>query len=84
MEQRATKEKICLYFCIFIQKITEITKNRSLLDEYQQVAGGKQQTGFENFARQIALAITAVLKTNIDLIEEMTNTMEPNPNIQFL
>lgn len=25
-----------------------------------------------------------MLKTNIDLIEEMTNTMEPNPNILFL
>jgi exportin-1 len=42
MEQRATKEKICLYFCIFIQKITEITKNRSLVDEYSSIAGGKQ------------------------------------------
>lgn len=33
-EQRIIKEKICLYFCYFIQKIAEITKNRSLFDEY--------------------------------------------------
>jgi hypothetical protein len=33
-DQRVIKEKICLYFCYFIQKITEITKNRSLFEEY--------------------------------------------------
>lgn len=34
-EQRAIKEKLCLYFCIFIQKIAEITKNRNLTEEYK-------------------------------------------------
>lgn len=75
---------MCLYFCLFIQKVTELTKNRSLEEEYKQVAGGKSQGGFENMCRQIALAITAVIKSNIDLIEETTNTMEPNSNILFL
>lgn len=36
-EKRAIKEKLCFYFCMFIQKITEITKNRSLLDEFKSV-----------------------------------------------
>lgn len=83
-EQRAVKEKLCLYFCLFIQKITEITKNRNLVDEFRSVQGGKTQTGFENFARQVAMVITSVLRGNIDLIEETTNTMEPNQNILFL
>ena len=51
LEQRALKEKICLYFCVFIQKISEVTKNRSLEEEFKQVQGGKAQTGFENFCR---------------------------------
>jgi exportin-1 len=34
-EKRSCKEKICMYFCLFIQKITEITKNRSLVDEFK-------------------------------------------------
>lgn len=44
----------------------------------------KQQSAFENFARQVALAISAVLKNNITLIEQLTNTMEPNPNIEIV
>jgi exportin-1 len=83
-EQRALKEKVCLYFCLFVSKIAEVTKNRSLVDEYKSIVGSKAQNGFENFCRQVALAITAVIKSNIDLIEETTNTMDPNPNIQFL
>jgi exportin-1 len=84
LEKRAIKEKICMYFCLFIQKVMEIIKNRSLIDEFKQVQGSKAQTGFENFAKQLALSVTAVMKGNIDLIEETTNTMEPNQNILFL
>lgn len=73
-----------MYFCLFIQKITEITKNRSLVDEFKTLQGSKNQTGFENFVKQLALSISAVLKNNIDLIEETTNVSTPNPNIQFL
>ena len=83
-EKRAIKEKLCFYFCMFVQKITEISKNRSLVDEFKAVAGSKNQTGFENFARQVAMVIISVLKSNIDIIEETTNTMEPNQNILFL
>jgi len=61
-----------------------VTKGRSLEDEYKSIQGGKAQSGFENFCRQVGLAITAVIKNNIDLIEETTNTMEPNQNILFL
>ena len=52
----------------------EISKNRSLLEEYGAVNGTKQQSGFENLCRQVGLAITAVIKPNIDLIEETANT----------
>lgn len=40
-EKKSCKEKICMYFCLFIQKITEITKNRSLVEEYKQVLNSK-------------------------------------------
>lgn len=40
-ENRANQEKLCLYFCIFIQKIAEITKNRNLVDEFNSVKGSK-------------------------------------------
>ena len=36
-EQRAVREKLCLYFCLYIQKLSEITKNRTFLDEYKAV-----------------------------------------------
>lgn len=78
------KLKLCGYFCNFITKITELTKGRSLIDEYQSVKKSKQQTGFENFAKQLALAISAVIKNNIDLIEQTTNVMEPNADVVFL
>ena len=83
-EQRGFKEKICLYFCLFISKIAEVTKGRPFLDEFHAVAGSKNQSGFENFCRQVTLAITAVVKSNINLIEETANTLEPNQNIIFL
>jgi hypothetical protein len=40
-ENRPIIEKLCLYFCIFIQKIVEITKNRNMLDEFRNVQGSK-------------------------------------------
>lgn len=83
-EKRACKEKTCLFFCYFVAKIAEITKNRSLLEEFQSLQGSKHQTSFETFAKQLALSIAAVLRNNLDMIEEMTNAMEPNQNIQFL
>lgn len=76
--------KLCGYYCNFIQKITELTKGRELQSEYQSVKQSQQQTGFENFARQLALAISAVIKNNIDLIEQTTNVMEPNADIDYL
>jgi exportin-1 len=50
-EKRSCKEKICLYFCMFISKIAEITKSRSLYDEFKNVENTKSQTGFETFAK---------------------------------
>jgi hypothetical protein len=50
-ENRPNLEKLCLYFCVYIQKIAEITKNRNLLDEFNTVQGSKNQSAFENFAR---------------------------------
>ena len=81
---RQCKEKLCYYYCLLMQQIGETTKQRSLLSEYESIAGTKQQAGFENFSKQLALAISAVLTNNIDLIEETTNIMEPNENIEFL
>jgi hypothetical protein len=50
-ENRPNLEKLCLYFCVFIQKIVEITKNRDLVDEFKSVQGTKNQSAFENFSR---------------------------------
>lgn len=38
----------------------------------------KSQTGFETFAKQLAIAISSVLRNNIDFIEALANTVEPN------
>jgi len=67
-----------------VQKVSETIKGRTLGEEYSNVKNSKQQSAFENFARQVALAISAVLKNNITLIEQITNTMEPNQNIQIV
>ena len=40
-ERLVNKEKICMYFCLFIQKIAEVTKGRSLLDEFKSVVNSK-------------------------------------------
>jgi hypothetical protein len=50
-ENRPNLEKLCLFFCVFITKIVEITKNRNLTEEFNSVRGSKNQSGFENFAR---------------------------------
>ncbi len=62
----------------------EVTRGRSLLDEFNSIVNSKSQSGFENFAKQLALSISAVLKMNIDLIEQTTSSMEQNQNIVFL
>lgn len=46
--------------------------------------GSKNQTGFENFARQIAMVVISVIKGNIRIIEELTDAIEPNENIIML
>ena len=46
----------------------ELTKNRSLKDEFESVRNTGSQAGFENFARQLALAISAVIKNQMQLI----------------
>jgi len=45
------KLKLCGYYCNFIKKVSELTKGRSLVDEYTSVKKSNQQAGFENFAR---------------------------------
>lgn len=62
-----------MFYCQLIQRIQSLTKGRSLLDEYNATMQTKQQAGFENFARQVAVAISSVLRNNLDLIEETTN-----------
>jgi len=82
--KRTIQERLSMYFCFFIQKVCEITKDRKFNDEFQAVQGSKQQNSFENLCRQVALSITAVMKGNLDFIEGATNTMEPNQNVQVL
>jgi hypothetical protein len=79
-DQLKQKYKIELirYFCIFIVKIAEMTKNRSLTDEYKTVLKTSNQTGFENFSRQLALAISSILRTSLTQIENLSNTSQPN------
>jgi hypothetical protein len=62
-----------LHFCTFITKLIEITKDRSLTDEFQSVKGSKNQQAFENFARQVAMVIVSVMRGNIRIIEEITD-----------
>ena len=57
------------------------TKGRSLLQEFQSVQNTKSQAGFETFAKQLAIAISSVLKNNIDLIENLSNAVEANTEI---
>lgn len=78
------KLKLCGYYCNFIKKIQELTKGRSLYDEYLNAKRSQQQTGFENFARQLAMAIAAILKNNLDLIESTSNQMEANADVLLL
>ena len=42
------------------------------------------QAGFENFCKNVAMTISSVLVTNLTLIEQTTNTMEQNQNIEVL
>lgn len=83
-ENRPNQDKLCLFYCIFIQKIVDITKGRNFLDEFNNVKGSKNQSGFENFARQIAMVITSVMKGNLRVIEELTDSQDQNDNINFL
>jgi exportin-1 len=64
-EQSECKQRLLWYYCVLIQKVTETIKQRTFNDEYNNVKNTKQQSAFENFARQVALAISAVLKNNI-------------------
>lgn len=82
--QTLYREKTCLFYCLFIEQIANVTKQRDFREEYQNVSGSKQQTSFENFARQVCLAISSVLTQNLSLIEQTTNTMDQNQNIEFL
>ena len=77
-ERREMKEKLCFYFCTMLQQVSLTTKGRSLLHEFQSVQNTKMQAGFETFAKQLALAISSVLRNNLDFIEGLTNTLEAN------
>lgn len=60
------------------------TKGRSLLQEFKSVENTKSQAGFETFAKQLAIAIASVLKNNIDFIENLSNGIEANNEVQML
>ena len=72
------KEKLCFFFCTMMHQVNQTTKGRSLLQEFKSVENTKSQTGFETFAKQLAIAISSVLRNNIDFIEALANTVEPN------
>ena len=55
-----------------------------MLDEFNNARDSGQQAGFENFARQLALAISSILRNNLNLIEETCNIMEPNELVNRL
>ena len=82
--QKMFKEKICMFYCLFIEQIQNVTKGRDLREEFESLKATKSQTHFENFAKQICIAITSVLSQNLTLIEESCNIMEPNQNIDIL
>ena len=52
-----------------------------MLDEFNSVKGTKNQSSFENFARQIAMVVVSVVRGIIRIIEELTDAIEPNANI---
>jgi hypothetical protein len=64
-----------------LQKIVEITRNRNLLEEFKSVQGSKNQSPFENLARQIAMVIISVMRGCIRIIEELTDAIDANENI---
>lgn len=78
------KEKTVMFYCIFIEQIAHVTKGRDLRQEYQSLVGSKQQGNFEYFCKQVCLAISSVLQSNLALIETSCNTMESNQNIEFV
>jgi hypothetical protein len=67
--QNMYKEKTCMFYCLFIEQIQNVTKNRDLRDEYQTLAQTKNLSSFEAFCKQVCLAITSVLSQNLSLIE---------------
>ena len=67
-----------------LQQVAMTTKGRSLLQEFQSVQNTKSQAGFETFAKQLAIAISSVLRNNLDFIESLTNAVESNNEIQML
>ena len=73
-----------MFYCLFIEQISFVTKGRSLKDEHDNVSGGKQQGFFENLCKEICLTISSVLQNNLSLIEQSCNTMTDNQNIEYL
>lgn len=49
--QKVYKEKICMFYCIFIEQIGHVTKQRDLREEFKNLVKTKNQTGFETFAK---------------------------------
>ena len=78
------KEKLCFYYCTMLKQVYTTTKGRNLVDEFQNVQNTKNQTGFESFAKQLAIAISSVLKNHVDFIEDLTNVIEPNEQVIML
>ena len=83
-EKHQMKEKLCFYYCTMLKQVYTTTKGRNLVDEFQNVQNTKNQTGFESFAKQLAIAISSVLKNHVDFIEDLTNVIEPNEQVIML
>ena len=50
-----------MFYCIFVEQIINVTKGRDLRQEYESLHGTKSQGNFENFCKQVCLAISSVL-----------------------
>lgn len=81
--EQAYREKTIIAYCNFLLKIQEITRNRNLYEEFQNVKDTSNEDAFAKFARQTALAITGVLTQNLSNIETIVSQTQ-NENTQML
>lgn len=73
-KQMFYRQRLTLFYCVYIEQVHSFTKGRNLADEYRQLEQQGSPEQFITFMKELGNVITGVFKNCLTVIEEGCNS----------